>query len=94
MPTAMSPKYIIRLDDASEFMDYEKWDPFFIILDKFRIKPIIAVIPFNKDPEMTNKNNDLGFWSKVRLWQEKGYRIALHGYSHLYSNRNSGIIVV
>jgi hypothetical protein len=88
----MSAKYIIRLDDASEFMDFNKWNPFFEILDKFNVKPIIAVIPFNKDPKLAVRSCDIEFWNKVRHWQQKEYRIALHGYEHLYSNSNPGII--
>jgi len=88
----MKAKYVIRLDDASEYMNYAKWNPFFELFDKYNIKPIIAVIPFNKDPKMVNSNPDTLFWENVRMWQAKGYRIALHGFEHLYSNAKSGII--
>ncbi len=88
----MPAKYIIRLDDASEYMDYKKWNPYFDIFDEYDIKPIVAVIPCNKDPKMVNKNPDQQFWGKVRNWQKKGYHIALHGYEHLYSTNKSGII--
>lgn len=88
----MNAKYIIRLDDASEFMNFKKWQPFFEIIDSYRLKPIISVIPFNKDPKMINDHPDLNFWDKVRIWQDKGYRIAVHGYEHYYKNNNSGLI--
>lgn len=88
----MSARYIVRLDDASEYMDYSKWDPFFDLLDNHQIKPIVAVIPFNKDPKMTTKNPDDNFWDNVRNWQMKDYLIGLHGYEHIYSNSKSGVI--
>lgn len=88
----MSAKYIIRLDDASEYMDHNKWYPFFQLFERYNIKPIIAVIPYNKDPKMVIKNPDDNFWEKVKLWQTKEYRIGLHGYEHMYKNQNSGII--
>lgn len=88
----MFAKYIIRLDDASEYMDYEKWNPYFKIFDNLNIKPIIAVIPFNKDPKMVKENFDSTFWEKVRFWQTKGYHIALHGFNHVYSTHKSGLI--
>ncbi len=88
----MAAKYIIRLDDASEHMDYNKWNPYFDLFDRYNIKPIIAVIPFNKDIKMVIENPDGKFWDKVRVWQQKGYRIALHGFEHVYSNAKSGII--
>jgi hypothetical protein len=88
----MSARYIIRLDDASEYMDHSKWDPFFELFDKYKIKPIIAIIPFNRDPKMTNKKPDENFWDRARNWQMRDYRIAMHGYEHMYSNLNGGII--
>lgn len=88
----MPAQYIIRLDDASEYMDYTKWTPYFELFDQYKIIPIIAVIPFNKDPKMLNKNPDCSFWNKVRDWHNKGYRIAMHGYEHVYSTSNSGLV--
>jgi hypothetical protein len=88
----MSVKYILRLDDASEYMDYGKWNPYFKLFDKYEIKPIIAVIPFNQDPQMINSDRDNRFWENVRLWNEKGYCIAMHGYDHVYLNQNSGLL--
>jgi hypothetical protein len=88
----MSAKYLIRLDDASEYMDYKKWGPYFELFDRYDVKPIIAVIPFNKDPDMVNEYPDDKFWDKVRFWQEKKYHIAMHGFKHLYTTRKSGVI--
>lgn len=88
----MPAQYIIRLDDASEYMDYDKWNPYFEIFDRYHLNPIIAVIPYNKDPKLIHNHPDTSFWEKVRLWQKKGYRIALHGYEHLYQTADGGII--
>jgi predicted deacetylase len=41
---------------------------------------------------MVHDHPDEQFWDKARLWQQKGYRLALHGCSHVYANTNSGII--
>lgn len=90
----MPAKYIIRLDDASEFMDFKKWNKFFEIFDEFNIYPIIAVIPFNKDPKLINDNPVSDFWEIVKKWQKKKYIIALHGFQHLYSNFDGGILSI
>ena len=39
---------------------------------------------FNKDNDLLSypKRND--FWEKVRDWKNKGWEIAMHGYTHLY----------
>lgn len=88
----MPAKYIIRLDDASEYMDFKKWTPFFEIFDHYGIRPIVAVIPLNMDPKLIHDYADMNFWEKVKNWQNKGYRIALHGCEHLYRTSKSGII--
>ena len=49
-------RYIIRLDDASPTMNWSKWNAIFEILDKFHIKPIIAVIPNNEDKSLIIDN--------------------------------------
>lgn len=33
-------RYIMRLDDASEYMDVEKWQRMENLLDKYGIKPM------------------------------------------------------
>ena len=45
-------QYIMRLDDASEYMDVEKWQRMEDLLDKYHIKPIVGVIPDNQDSDM------------------------------------------
>lgn len=85
-------RYIIRLDDASPTMDRKKWNRFFNILDKYNIKPIVAVIPNNEDKSMLFDEFDNDFWDKVRQWQDKKYNIALHGYNHCYISKNGGLI--
>jgi hypothetical protein len=90
----MSAKYIIRLDDASEYMDYQKWDPYFKLFDKYKIKPIIAVIPQNKDTKLINNTPNYLFWDLVRSWENKGYCIAMHGFDHVYLNTQSGLLKI
>lgn len=82
--------YIIRLDDACSYCDTEKWQRIEVLLDKYSIKPIVAVIPNCEDPLIRDKYvKDESFWNKARSWQEKGWIIALHGYNHVYINRNA-----
>lgn len=86
-------KYIIRLDDACPTFTLAKWQRFFDLFDEFNIKPIIAVIPANKDPKLMVENRaEEDFWAMARNWQSKGYRLALHGYDHVYINNDAGIL--
>ena len=87
-------KFIIRLDDACETMNRNKWIKIESILDSLDIKPIVAVIPNNQDKQLKIDRADKDFWNIVHLWQKKGWHIALHGYQHKYHkiNRNKQII--
>lgn len=85
-------QYIMRLDDASEYMDVEKWQRMEDLLDKYHIKPIVGVIPDNQDPDMVGVYpKDELFWEKVQRWKEKGWIIALHGYTHVFETREGGL---
>ena len=84
-------KYIIRLDDAADRMDCNKWDRIENLLDKYNIKPLVGVIPNCKDEMMNKYEVDCAFWNKVLKWKEKKWTIALHGYEHVYCTTDGGI---
>lgn len=75
-------KYIIRLDDACPQMDEKKWNKIENLLDKYNIKPIVGIIPDNRDKEFNNEKIE-NFWEKyAKKWQEKHWIIAQHGLNH------------
>lgn len=80
----MNNKYLIRLDDACPTMDGVKWQRMFDILDCYGVRPMVGIIPHNEDPKQEIDAPDEEFWKKAKLWQQKGYAIALHGYNHCY----------
>lgn len=84
-------KYILRLDDACEKMDIEKWDRMEQLLDKYGVKPLVGVIPHCEDPMMDDYPVDSNFWNKVNKWISKEWSIAMHGYNHVYSTECGGI---
>jgi hypothetical protein len=79
----MPANYLIRMDDACPTMDSQRWARLEGILDAHDIRPIVAVVPDNKDPELNIESPDPEFWNKVRNWQYKGWTIAMHGETHL-----------
>jgi predicted deacetylase len=86
-------QYLIRLDDLCPTNNLEKWQRFFRLFDRYKIKPIIAVIPDNQDPKLTSHGNyNFNYWWLVRELQSKGYIMGMHGYDHCYVNQNSGIL--
>ena len=42
--------YLMRLDDACEKRNVKNWDRMEALLDKYNVKPLVAVIPNCKDP--------------------------------------------
>jgi len=87
-------RYILRLDDACPTMDHDKWNLLQDLLSKYNVKPIVAVIPNNKDATLEIDNYDDSFWNKVRYWESIGWTIAMHGNTHLmsYTDKNNLIL--
>lgn len=84
-------KYLIRLDDACPTMDVEKWQRVEEMLDFYRIRPMVGIIPENADPKQQISKEDVNFWQKAKTWEEKGWAIALHGFDHCYISEKGGI---
>lgn len=85
-------RYLIRFDDICPTMNWAVWEAIERHLVQFDVKPILAVIPDNKDPKLMVDPPRADFWERVRRWQAQGYTIALHGHQHLYVNRDRGML--
>lgn len=83
--------YIMRLDDASEHMDINKWLRMEGILNKYNIKPIFGIIPDNKDPDLLKYPEVEKFWELMNRWKNNGWEPALHGYQHVFETSQGGI---
>ena len=83
--------YLLRLDDASEHWDREKWENMHDLLMQYGIKPIFAVIPHNEDPKLLNYPEDPKFLQTVHSWIAEGWTPALHGFSHVLSPSQGGL---
>ena len=84
-------KYIMRLDDACPRMDTDKWERIEAILDKYGVHHIVGVIPDCQDPDMDRYPEDPSFWQRGDRWKDKGWCIAMHGCTHVYST-DCGVI--
>jgi peptidoglycan/xylan/chitin deacetylase (PgdA/CDA1 family) len=88
----MSAQYLLRFDDLCPTMDQAKWRLWAALLRKYRVKPILAIVPENRDPELEIGPALPGFWEEMREWQEEGAAIGLHGYRHVCQGRGGGLI--
>ena len=75
---------LIRIDDVAENMNWSLMNNCEILFDRYNIKPLLGVIPCNEDAELYAYEKNNNFWDKVREWQNKGWEISMHGFSHVY----------
>ena len=80
---------LIRLDDISENMNWSLMDKCEKIFDQYKIKPLLGVIPNNKDLELKKYPKNSDFWSRVKSWENKGWEISMHGFSHVYEQETN-----
>jgi hypothetical protein len=73
-------------------MDRTSWERTEAFLLEADVRPILSVVPDNRDPDLEIDPPDPGFWDRVRGWQERGWPIALHGYQHLSVTSSAGLV--
>ena len=83
--------YLIRFDDICPTMRWSTWDLIEQILMEYEIKPIVAVIPDNGDPELQLEPAEPAFWDRVRGWKAAGWTIGMHGFQHTYVTSEPGL---
>lgn len=81
----------MRLDDASENMNLFNWIRMKELLDRYGIRPIYGIIPYNQDPDLLKYEKVSGFWQLMRDWEQNGWIPALHGCSHVFETNEGGI---
>ena len=84
--------YLLRLDDLCPTMRHDRLARFAEVIERYGLRPILAVVPDNRDPELICDPTDEGFWARMRSLQEKGAAIALHGLHHLSVGRGGGLL--
>src|SRR5437762_14036332 len=88
----MRAQYLIRFDDCCPTMNWPVWVEVERALLEFDVKPIMSVVPDNRDRELEVNEPNRDFWSEVRGWQQRGWTIGLHGYQHRYVTRDAGVV--
>ena len=78
----MTAKYLLRFDDLCPTMNWDVWREVEQILYDTGVKPILAVVPDNKDEALRCGEPNSQFWEHVRQWQRAGAAVGLHGFEH------------
>ena len=79
---------LIRMDDISENMNWRLMDKCEQLFEKYKIKPLLGVIPDNQDPELLKYPKNSKFWERVSDWSKKGWEITMHGCNHVYTQKS------
>ncbi len=89
---------VFRLDDITPGLDMAKFNRMKDIFDRYQVKPLIGVIPDNRDPKLIVGDVDAdgiedSFWDWVRYLQNNcGWTVAQHGHAHIYVNKKPGLL--
>jgi len=74
----LSPaQYLLRIDDLCPTVSAERWQKFQSLIEEFRLRPILAVVPDNRDPELQVSPPDPAFWDCMRALEAAGAAIGL-----------------
>ena len=79
---------LIRIDDVAENMNWKLMKKSEALFEEYSIKPLVGIIPNNKDKDLLKFEKINNFWSIVRKWEKNGWEIAMHGYDHIYSSHS------
>jgi predicted deacetylase len=91
----MIPKpaqYLLRFDDLCPTIEHDRWQRCLPMIEEFKLKPILAVVPDNQDRGLNLSPPDPQFWPRMRAMEAAGATIALHGYSHMCSSKSTNLL--
>lgn len=84
--------FLVRFDDLCPTMNWDIWERVEDILIRNSVKPILSIVPDNRDPLLDVAPAQSVFWSRAREWHGRAWTIGLHGYQHLYLSRSTGLV--
>jgi predicted deacetylase len=89
---AAPAQYLLRIDDLCPTVSAERWLQFRTLIEEFNLKPILAIVPENWDPDLEVSPPDPRFWEQMRALESAGAVIGLHGYRHLCVNSGRSLL--
>jgi len=90
--SSMAGKLLLRFDDICPTMNWAVWQEIEHVLLDSDVKPLVAVIPDNRDTTFRLSPPRRDFWERVRLWHSLGWTIGVHGYQHAYVTQCPGLL--
>ena len=71
----MGCKIAIRMDDITPDMDWERFLEFKKLLDEYGIKPLIGIVPDNRDENLHRAKEAGDFWEYIKELQDNGWGV-------------------
>ncbi|MBE5755397.1 MAG: DUF2334 domain-containing protein [Clostridiales bacterium] len=85
-------KISVRFDDVCPTMSWDHFNKAMELCKKYGVKPLLGVVPCNKDPHLVVDEENKDFFDIMRKYQEQGISFAQHGLDHIYRNNNGGVL--
>lgn len=85
-------RFLLRFDDLCPTVNAERWRACAELVAEFDLKPILAVVPDNRDRELEPSPADPEFWAQMRAMRAAGCAIALHGFRHVCASSGRGLL--
>ena len=85
-------RFILRLDDLSPGMDWERLSVLTRVLRQTGVKPVVGVIPACADANLQFESNVPDFWDRIRRMRASGWSIAQHGFTHVCDTDEAGLL--
>jgi len=85
-------KISFRLDDICPSMNWNSFYKVIKILDRNNIKPLLGIVPDCRDNTLNIDELNRNFYKIMKKYQENGFVIAQHGYTHVYDSQSKGML--
>ncbi len=84
----MNTTYLFRMDDITPGMDWHRFWALMQLFQRHQIKPLLGVVPDNRDPNLERSTHHPRFWEILRgLIKSDAVDVAQHGYQHILVHR-------
>lgn len=91
MEMGIGMKIAVRMDDVTPDMNWERFYAFKALLDQYGIRPLIGVVPDNRDENLHCCEENPDFWTYIKELQTQGWVVAMHGFQHIYTTPKGGM---
>ena len=83
----------IRLDDITADMNWTSFLRFKDLMDRYGVKPLLGIVPDNKDAKLSVDPPRKDFWEYVRERRDQdGWTLCMHGCHHVYTTDCGGLL--